>query len=78
MNIASAYRETGNGRKPTKEQVQRLLELGISLERKNRSSKEIAEATISSLKDIELADKEDKALQELVEKNKTQKKEKQK
>ena len=78
MNIASAYRETGNGRKPTKEQVQRLLELGISLERKNRSSKEIAEATISSLKDIELADKEDKALQELVEKNKTQKKEEQK
>ena len=45
---------------------------------KARTSKEIAEATIVSLKDIELADKEDKALQELVEKNKTQKKEEQK
>ena len=77
-NIASVYRGTGKGTKPTEEQVKRLLELGISLERKRRTSKEIAEATISSIKDIELADKEDKALQELVEKNKTQKKEEQK
>ncbi len=76
--IASVYRGTGKGTKPTEEQVKRLLELGISLERKRRTSKEIAEATISSIKDIELADKEDKALQELVEKNKTQKKEEQK
>ena len=76
--IARAYSGTGKGTKPTEEQVKRLLELGISLERKRRTSKEIAEATISSIKDIELADKEDKALQELVEKNKTQKKEEQK
>ena len=36
--------------------------------RKRRTSKEIAEASISSLTDIEMSDKEDEALKELVEK----------
>ena len=67
-SIVQAYRGAGDLIKPTEKQVKRLLELGISLEKKSRTSKEIAEATISSLKDIELADKEDKALQELNEK----------
>ncbi len=51
-------------------QVVKLKQLGISLERKYRTSKEIAEASISSIKDIELADAEDVALQQLVEKTK--------
>lgn len=38
--------------------------------RKMRTSKEIAEASISSIKDMELADEEDIALQQLVEKSK--------
>ena len=38
--------------------------------RKRRTSKEIAEASISSLTDIEMSDKEDEALKELIEKQK--------
>ena len=45
---------------------------------KKRKSKEIAEATISSIKDVELADKEEQVLKALVEKGKKQKKEEQK
>ena len=37
---------------------------------KKRIGKEIAEASISSIKDMELADAEDVALQQLVEKSK--------
>ncbi len=48
--------------------------MGISLElqggKKSRTGKEIAEASISSLKDIEMSDREDAALGELVEKTK--------
>ena len=40
---------------------------------KKRKSKEIAEATISSIKDVELADKEEQVLKALVEKGKKQK-----
>ena len=50
--------------------MQRLLELGIVLDKKERTGKEIAEASISSIKDMELADAEDVALQLLVEKSK--------
>ena len=35
-----------------------MLELGINLEYKSRTSKEIAEASIGAIKDIELVDKE--------------------
>ena len=50
--------------------MKRLERLGISLELKRRTSKEIAEASISSLTDIEMSDREDTALKELVEKTK--------
>ena len=43
---------------------------------KKRNSKEIAEATISAIKDVELADREEQVLQTLVEKDEKQKKEK--
>ena len=68
--MASAYRGKGKSTRPNEEQVQKLLEFGISLESKSRTGKEIAEASISSLKNIEMADKEDSALKELVEKTK--------
>lgn len=68
-DIIKAYR--GKGRKKlTEEQISRLLKLGISLEAKSRTSKEIAEASISSLTDIEMSDREDSALKELIEKTK--------
>ena len=69
-NIVSVFRGTIKGRKPTEEQVKKLLELGISLEKRERTGREIAEASISSLKDIEMADREDVALTALVEKTK--------
>ena len=46
------------------------LKMGISLEKKTITGKEIAQASSSSLKDIEMADEEDKALKEAVEKTK--------
>ena len=55
---------------PTKEQMQKLKELGVDLDVKRITGKEIAEASISSLKDVEMADEEDKALREVVEKTK--------
>ena len=44
--------------------------MGISLESKSRTSKEIAEASISSLTDIEMSVREDAALKELIKKTK--------
>ena len=69
-SIAQAYRGNGNGTKPTEEQVKRLAELGISLEPKKRKGKEIGEASISALKDIEMADTENAALHQLMEQTK--------
>ena len=69
-SIASAYRGKGTWKKPTKEQIEELKKLGISLDYKKRTSKEIAEASISSLTDIEMSDREDAVLKELVEKTK--------
>ena len=66
VNIARAYREYENRKKPTQEQVKRLLELGISLEKVRRTGKEIARASIGSIKHMEISDKADKELQELV------------
>ena len=64
--IASAYRGNGNRKKPTQEQVQILSELGISLEKRKRTGKEIAGASISSIKNMEVSDKADRELQEVV------------
>ena len=67
-NIADRYRK--NNRYVTEEQMKKILESGITLEKKSRTSKEIAEASISSLTDIEMSDREDEALKELVERTK--------
>ena len=69
--ISTSYRKAKDGKKtssipPTEEQVKRLKELGISLESKRKSSKELAEATISAIKDPELLDKEQQALDAIV------------
>lgn len=55
---------------PTEEQMQKLKDLGVDLGVKRITGKEIAEASISSLKDIEMADEENKALREEVAKTK--------
>ena len=70
IEIARSYRDQGTLKPPTKEQIEELKKLGISLESKKRTSKEIAEASISSLTDIEMADIEDSALKDLVKKKK--------
>ena len=64
--IASAHRGKGSGKKPTQEQVQELQNLGISLEKRKRTGKEIAGASISSIKNMEVSDKADRELQEVV------------
>ena len=66
-------RKKGEHRQPTKQQVEELAKLGISLEYKSRTGKEIAEASISSLADIEMSDREDSALKDLVKKRKKEK-----
>ena len=65
-NIAKAYRGNGGYKKPTQEQVQELQNLGISLEKRKRTGKEIAEASISSIKNMEVSDKADRELKEVV------------
>ena len=65
-NIAKAYRGNGGYKKPTQEQVQELQNLGISLEKRKRTGKEIVEASISSIKNMEVSDKADRELKELV------------
>ena len=66
-------RKKGEHRPPTQQQVKELAKLGISLEYKSRTGKEIAEASISSLTNIEMADREDSALKDLVKKRKKEK-----
>ena len=59
-------KELHSGKPPTPEQVDKLKELGISLEKKGKSSKALAEATISAIKDPDLLDEEQQALDEIV------------
>ena len=66
-NIANAYRGNGRGKKPTQEQVLELQNLGISLEKRKRTGKEIARASIDSIKNMEVSDKVDGELEGLVE-----------
>ena len=66
-NIANAYRGNGRGKKPTQEQVLELQKLGISLEKRKRTGKEIARASIDSIKNMEVSDKVDGELKGLVE-----------
>ena len=72
--IAQAKREKGNCKPSNSTQEEELAKLGISLEAKMRTGKEIAEASISSLADIEMTDRENNALTELVEKAKKEEK----
>ena len=70
-DISKLYRDVKEGKKPEKtpptdEQVERLRELGISLEKKGKSSKALAEATISAIKDPDMLDEEQQALDEIV------------
>ena len=73
-NIKQALKPDGNDKKkktpPTPEQAQELEAMGLSLETKKRKAKEVAEATISAIKDVELADKAYGELQSLAEKTK--------
>ena len=65
--IACAHRGNGGYKKPTQEQVQELQKLGISLEKRKRTGKEIARASIDSIKNMEVSDKVDGELEGLVE-----------
>ena len=65
--IADASRGNGTWKKPTQEQVQELQKLGISLEKRKRTGKEIARASIDSIKNMEVSDKVDGELEGLVE-----------
>ena len=71
QDISKSYRAVKEGKEPgrtppTDEQVERLRELGISLEKKGKSSKALAEATISAIKDPDMLDEEQQALDEIV------------
>ena len=60
------------GRAPEKYRhfLSKMREYGYGMKKRKRTGKEIAEATISSLKDIELADKEYDIVQNLIQKEK--------
>ena len=66
--IAIRYRK--NNQYVTEEQIKKILGFGIALNKKTRTGKEIVEASISSIKNIEMADNEDRVLKELVAKTK--------
>ena len=53
---------------PTDEQVERLRELGILLEKKSKSKKELAEAAFPAITDPDLLDSEQQALDTLISK----------
>ena len=69
-HITQRYRGKEGKKPPTQEQVEELASMGINLEERTRTGREIAEASISSLTDIEMSDREDAALKELVERTK--------
>ena len=55
-NITSVYRGNMRGKKPTQKQIQKLSELGISLEKRKRTGKEVVRASIDSIKHMEMLD----------------------
>ena len=59
-------KELQRGNPPTPEQVDKLKELGVSLERERKSSKALAEATISAIEDPDMLDEEQQALDAIV------------
>ena len=80
VNIAGYYRDardvaegkkkkrTTHGKPPTLEEVDKLKKLGISLEKKNKSKKELAEAAFPAITDPDLLDSEQQALDTLISK----------
>ena len=66
--IRAVYRGIQSGTKPTPEQVAKLKKLGISLEKKNKSKKELAEAAFPAITDPDLLDSEQQALDTLISK----------
>ena len=66
--IRAVYRGTQDGTKPTPEQVAKLKDLGISLEKKSKSKKELAEAAFPAITDPDLLDSEQQALDTLISK----------
>ena len=71
--IRQANGGKGSYKPPTEEQVEEIVkELGISLEPQKRTSKEIAKASISSIKDMDMLNTEEQALKTLMEKEKKQ------
>ena len=71
VHISNSYRKAKEGKitkgtPPTDEQVETLKELGVSLERERKSSKALAEATISAIKDPDLLGEEQRALDAIV------------
>ena len=55
-NITSVFRGNMRGKKPTQKQIQKLSELGISLEKRKRTGKEVVRASIDSIKHMEMLD----------------------
>ena len=69
-HIINAHRHMGSMKPPTEEQIQKMAELGVSLEytRKKVTTEEIAKATINVITNVELTDKEQAILTNLIEK----------
>ena len=65
-SISQAYNGTIKSKPPTSEQVEKLLTLGIRLDRRKITGEEIAEATIDSLQNIEMVYTEESAFNYLV------------
>ena len=66
--IRAVYRGTQDGTKPTPEQVDKLKNYGITLEKKSKSKKELAEAAFPAITDPDLLDSEQQALDTLISK----------
>ena len=61
-------KELQSGTPPTPEEVDKLKKLGISLEKKSKSKKELAEAAFPAITDPDLLDSEQQALDTLISK----------
>ena len=61
-------KELQRGNPPTPEQVDKLKKIGISLEKKSKSKKELAEAAFLAITDPDLLDSEQQALDTLISK----------
>ena len=73
QDISKSYRAVKEGKEPgrtppTDEQVERLRELGILLEKKSKSKKELAEAAFPAITDPDLLDSVQQALDTLISK----------